>query len=600
MHSSGEDDPARRATFPRIRDATDPGKALPLTGQLRGGLRRRWPLTAAETVLLACTVAIFALGTALNLAESISTAVEPWQLDELLLSLPLLTLVLALVLHRRTSAWRQQESRYRTLVEQLPAVIYILAADERATRLYFSPYLTRLTGYTPAEALAQGDHWLDWVHPEDRQRVVDLDAETSATGAVFRAEYRHLRKDGTYIWVLDECVPVRDDGGAIIVWQGVVLDITSRVESEEVQARLAAIVDSAEDAIISSDLNGAITSWNRGAQDLYGYQSGEMVGQQITILFPDGKVDGALAERITATQAGNPGESYTTVRRRQDGSLVDVTVSLFPIRNHTGNVIGLSSITRDITAWKLSEAQLQMALEAAQTANEAKSQFLAMMSHELRTPLQAILGYTEFLLADPTSQLTAEEREDLGYIQQGGLRMLTLINQLLDLSRLEAGRLEVARKAVDLSSVLELVRQDVAPQALKKALDLHIIIPSNLPAVLGDPERLRQILLNLVGNAVKFTERGSVTIQAMAKDEIVSISVTDTGIGMSPDELPQIFEAFRQVDSRLTRRHGGAGLGLAIAQRLAALMDGNISVESQPGVGSTFTLTIPAAPASRP
>lgn len=218
-----------------------------------------------------------------------------------------------------------------------------------------------------------------------------------------------------------------------------------------------------------------------------------------------------------------------------------------------------------------------------------------MMSHELRTPLQAVLGYTEFLLANPASLLTAEEREDLGYIQQGGLRMLTLINQLLDLSRLEAGRLEVVQEPVDLAGILEQVRQDVAPQASQKGLELQIILPSSLPPVLGDPERLRQILLNLVGNGVKFTERGSVTIRAMSRDGTVAIAVADTGIGIPPDDLPQIFEAFRQVDSRLARRHGGAGLGLAIAQKLAALMDGHITVQSELGAGSMFTLKVPAA-----
>jgi PAS domain S-box-containing protein len=206
-------------------------------------------LTAAETVLLAITIFVFILGTLFNLAEPATSVTESGQLDELLLALPLLPLVLALVLRRRTQAWRQQEARYHTLVEQLPAVVYVLAADEQATRLYFSSYSTTLTGYTPEEALAQADHWRDWIHLADRKRVLALDAETNATGAPFRAEYRHLRKDGSYVWVLDECVPVRDATGTVIAWQGVVLDITTRVEAEEARTRLAAIVDSAEDAL---------------------------------------------------------------------------------------------------------------------------------------------------------------------------------------------------------------------------------------------------------------------------------------------------------------------------------------------------------------
>jgi signal transduction histidine kinase len=290
-----------------------------------------------------------------------------------------------------------------------------------------------------------------------------------------------------------------------------------------------------------------------------------------------------------------PAAPFETVRRRRDGTTVDVALTLSPVCDRNGTVIGLSSVTRDITARKQLEAELRTALEEARAANAAKSQFLAMMSHELRTPLQAVLGYSEFLLADPAGTFTAEQREDLTYIQQGGQRMLTLINQLLDLSRLEAGRLDVAHKPVDLAPIVEQVRQDVAPQVNKQGLVLRIALPTNLPPVDGDAERLRQILLNLVGNAVKFTEHGSVTIGAVATEDEVSVTVTDTGIGIAPDSLPQLFEAFRQVDSRLVRRHGGAGLGLAIAQKLAELMGGQITVHSELGVGSTFTLSVPVA-----
>lgn len=499
---------------------------------------------------------------------------------------------------RLTEELRASEARYRALVEQVPAVIYNLAPDEQATRRYFSPYMAELTGYTPDEVLRRTDPWHAWIHPADRGRVAALEAALEP-GAPFRAEYRHLRKDGSYVWVLDESVQVRDEMGVVTGWQGVMLDIGARVEAEEVRAHLAAIVDSAEDAIWSTDLSGAIATWNRGAEQLYGYPAADVLGKPVTILLPDNAEEEPLAGPIAALLAGDPLQSYTTVRRRRDGTLVDVTVSLSLIRDHTGNVTGISSITRDITAWIHAEEQLQIALEAAQTANATKSQFLAMMSHELRTPLQAVLGYTELLLANAGSRLTDEELSDLGYIQQGGQRMLSLINQLLDLSRIEAGRLEVAHKPVELSEILELVRQDVAPQAIQKGLALRIDLPASLPLVVGDPERLRQILLNLVGNAVKFTDAGSVAIRATVRDTVVATTVTDTGIGIPPEDLPHIFEAFRQADGNLARRHGGAGLGLAIAQRLAELMDGEITVESRQDEGSTFTLTMPAYAPSR-
>ncbi len=239
-------------------------------------------------------------------------------------------------------------------------------------------------------------------------------------------------------------------------------------------------------------------------------------------------------------------------------------------------------------------AALLQAKEAAEAANQAKSAFLAMANHELRTPLQAILGYAEFLLDDAHSILNDEQRVDLGYIQLGGRRMLNLINDLLDLARIEANGLTLRRDPVDLTQVVEQVRQDVQPQAAQRGLALEVRMPESLPPLHGDGERLRQILLNLAGNAVKFTDTGLVEIAIAVDGERIAIHVRDTGYGIAPEALTRIFEAYHQADHGRRRQHG-AGLGLAIAQRLAMLMDGQITVESTPGVGSTFTLHVPVA-----
>ncbi len=240
-------------------------------------------------------------------------------------------------------------------------------------------------------------------------------------------------------------------------------------------------------------------------------------------------------------------------------------------------------------------AALLAAKEAAETANQAKSAFLAVANHELRTPLQAILGYTEFLLDDPHASLSDEQRADLGYIQLGGRRMLSIINDLLDLSRMEADRLMLRHDPIDLAQVVEQVRQDVQPQAAQRGLDLLVCLPESLPPLHGDGERLRQILLNLAGNAVKFTDAGLVEIAVAMDGERAAIHVRDTGYGIAPEALPRIFEAYHQGDQGRQHQHG-AGLGLAIAQRLAALMDGEITVKSTPGVGSVFTLHVPVIP----
>ena len=238
---------------------------------------------------------------------------------------------------------------------------------------------------------------------------------------------------------------------------------------------------------------------------------------------------------------------------------------------------------------------LLQAKEAAEAANQAKSAFLAMANHELRTPLQAILGYAEFLLNDTRASLSEDQRVDLGYIQMGGRRMLNIINDLLDLARMEADGLLLRRELVDLTQVVEQVRQDVQPQAAQRGIDLQVHTPENLPPLHGDSERLRQILLNLAGNAVKFTERGLVEITVAVDGESLIVHVRDTGYGIAPEALARIFDAYHQAEHGRPRRHG-AGLGLAIAQRLATLMAGQITVESTPGVGSRFTLQVPLAP----
>jgi signal transduction histidine kinase len=286
--------------------------------------------------------------------------------------------------------------------------------------------------------------------------------------------------------------------------------------------------------------------------------------------------------------------AYDLRVRRADGSEREVEVRSDFVEID-GERQAMISAMRDVTDRKRLEQSLRRALEAAQAATRTKSLFLSMMSHELRTPLQAVLGYADLLLLGPPESLTSEQREDLEYIRQGATRMMGLIEQMLDLSRMEAGRLQLAAEPVDVGEIIEQVRQDIAPQAAAKGLHLKIDAPAALVPALGDPERVRQILLNLAGNAVKFTERGSVTITAGAVDGIVQVAVRDTGIGITAEALPHIFEEFRQVDGNLTRRYGGAGLGLAIARRLAEQMGGTITVESTPGTGSTFILSLPAA-----
>ena len=495
---------------------------------------------------------------------------------------------------------RIAEMRFQALVEQLPAAVYMHADDDDETMIYISPYFEELTGFSierddPCRTVRD---WLDLIHPDDRERVLQEGKTFDHEKNHLAQEYRFRRADGSYIWVSDNYAAMLDDAGQIIAWQGVMVDITAGIEAREAVSRLASIVEASDDAIFSRTLvEGIITYWNPAAERLYGYTASEAVGQPLTMLFVD-KTEPLVTDPDTFKLL--PSQNFESCHVRKDGKAINVSVTLFPIRDAEGNVSGISGIVRDISDRILAEQELRLALDAAETGVRAKGLFLAMMSHELRTPLQAVLGYADFLLSGRQGELSLAQNQDIGYIHLGASRMVHQIKQMLDLSRMEAGRLDLKREPVDLKRVVETVRQDIAPLAEAKGITLTITAPSRLPQALGDTDRVRQILLNLGGNAVKFTESGEVRISMRAQVGRLEVAVQDTGIGISPAELPHIFEEFRQVDSNLSRRQGGAGLGLAIAQRLAEQMGGAISVASQPGVGSTFTLRLPGVDSMPP
>jgi two-component system sensor histidine kinase/response regulator len=517
------------------------------------------------------------------------------------------------------------------------------------------------------------------------------------------------------------------------------------------RARTAAIVESSDDAIIGKDLKGIVTSWNRGAERLFGYSASEAIGQPLLQIFPADlhHEERSILERIAK---GERIEHVDTVRRHKDGRLVMVSTTISPIRGHDGRVVGASNIAREITRrkeleaelnvrraqleeevvkrteqlraredflqtltdnlpgmvayWRdsvcefsneanagwfgltreqivgihardllgdeayesrqplvrqlmagepyhvertlinargearhlwshympyrhegridgffvmqsdvtpikdaevrlresvtaLEETQRQMrvlnnslaqARDAADAANRAKSEFLANMSHEIRTPMNTVLGLTRLLQREA---LSAEQSANVAKISEATRHLLTIINDILDLSKVEAGQLRLERVNFPLAAVLDQVRSLVADQVQAKGLALVLDTDATPPWLLGDPTRLRQALLNYAANAVKFTERGSIRIGARLLQQhgdqvLVRFEVTDTGRGVEPEQLPRLFSAFEQGDSSTTRRYGGTGLGLAVTRRLAAMMGGESGAESELGVGSTF------------
>ena len=358
-------------------------------------------------------------------------------------------------------------------------------------------------------------------------------------------------------------------------------------------SRLGAIVESSYDAIIGQTMQGIISNWNKGAEKLYGYSAADVLGQPVSVMSPPDRID-ETRQILSRLSRGERIEHIESKCVRKDGSLVDVSLSIFPLTDSHGTVTGAASIARDITQRKRVERELREAKEMAESANRMKSEFLAVMSHEIRTPMNGIIGMTQLALE---TSLSLEQREYLDMVKESSDTLLALVNDILDFSKIEAGKLSLEADEFDLQDTLNNTMRALAPRADEKGLELMWEISSDIPArLVGDPGRLRQIIVNLVGNAIKFTEHGEVDLHAEIEERgedwaTLHFCVSDTGIGVPREKHQRIFEAFMQADSSTTRKYGGTGLGLAISTLLVKMMEGRIWLESTPDKGSRFHFT---------
>lgn len=355
-----------------------------------------------------------------------------------------------------------------------------------------------------------------------------------------------------------------------------------------------AIVQSTDDAILTKTLDGVVTSWNPGAERIFGYTAQEMVGAPVLTLFPSDRLD--EENRIMAQiKAGEKVSTFETLRRHKDGHLIDVSVTLSPIFNDRQEVVGASKIARDIGARKRNQA-LEHAKDLAERTAQARSAFLANMSHELRTPMNAVLGFTRLLLE---TRLDDEQRKHLHTIHTAGEALLALLNDILDSAKLDNGSVTLESVDFDLDALLQQIEATYSLSAGSKGL---VLVVDKAPGVashyVGDSLRLGQVLTNLVGNAIKFTQQGRVTLRVEQVKEGLHLAVVDTGIGMTGEQQHRLFAPFQQADESVARRFGGTGLGTYISKQLVELMGGRIWVESVQGQGSTFHVVVPLAVAT--
>lgn len=435
-------------------------------------------------------------------------------------------------------------------------------------------------------------------HPDDRQTVVDTCLRAIETGEGGGFQLRLIHEDGEERIVSSRCAPQRDGGGAVAVLYGVFQDITETVRNQEKiassEARYRLLADKASDVIVTYDVDGRITYISPSVEPALGIAPDVLVGRRVTEFILDEDVP-ALAERfrqIVQARAGSvlPGITYRVSTAQGEIRWMEARTTL--IRDAGGRVVKFHDTVRDITETKRLEDDLVAARDVAQAATRSKSEFLANMSHELRTPLTSVIGFAGLLQA--SAALPEAERLYADRVATASEALLSVINDILDYSKLEADAVGLDSGAFDPVAMARGAAAMVEAQCEAKGLVLQVEVPDGLPgAILGDEARLRQVTLNFLSNAVKFTFSGEILLSLRQIGARLRVEVTDSGIGVAADRIEALFERFTQADASTTRVYGGTGLGLAISRQLIELMGGEIGADSRPGEGSTFWFEVP-------
>jgi PAS domain S-box-containing protein len=508
---------------------------------------------------------------------------------------------------RNITQQKQAEDKFRLAVEAAPSGVVMV--DSKGKIILVNAETERLFDYPRAELIGQSIELLvparfQNIHAHQRGAFITT-PETRRMGV--GRELFGRRKNGSEFPIEIGLNPIQTSEGVLVL--SVIVDITERKAAEE---RFRSVVEAAPSGMAMVDDTGKIIMVNAETERLFGYKREELIGQSVEIFVPPRFRQRHPHSRQgyqAAPQVRSMGAGRDLYGLRKDGSEFPVEIGLNPISTPAG----MSTLTTilDITARKQAEEALRaahntleakvvertMALEATylqlKEVDRLKSEFLATMSHELRTPLNSIIGFTGILLQELPGPLNEEQHKQLSMVYASGKHLLGLISDLLDLSRIESGKVEVEHKPVNLEEVVTDVCNTIGPLARQKKLHLKTEFLTPLPVITSDRKRIFQVLLNLAGNAVKFTDQGEVKITGAHQNGLIKLTVSDTGIGIKPENFPTLFEAFRQIDGSSQRRYEGAGLGLHLSKRLVELLGGGIEAESEYGRGSQFSFTLP-------
>jgi two-component system, sensor histidine kinase and response regulator len=484
-------------------------------------------------------------------------------------------------------ALHEANENYRALIHNIPDVTWMLDSNHQLK--FLSPNAEKLFGYSIAECYARGASILFDVHPDEAQQVRRMFQSFFAEGAPFDMEFRIRRKNGEWRWVHNRAIQTFEKDGLRYA-SGLVTDITQRKAAEESlresEQRYRLLFERNLAGVFRCSQVGSFLDCNDAGAKILGYDSREdLIGRSVMDVFFDPADKTAADQRMAQHRTASNQELSL---RRKDGSSVWVMANTTMVSGATGTEIEGTFL--DITMLKQVEEQMRVAKEAAESASRAKSEFLANMSHEIRTPMNGVIGMIDLAL---DTDLTPEQRDYLTTVKSSAGALLEIINDILDFSKIEARKLELERVPFSVKDLVRATVKDLSVQAKNKQLSLEWDFSIDVPELaIGDPGRLRQILMNLVGNALKFTHRGEIMVRVIRlHDSTLQFSVSDTGIGISAEKQKLIFEAFVQADTSSTRQYGGTGLGLAIVSQLVALMQGRIWLESEPRKGSTFYFT---------
>jgi two-component system sensor histidine kinase/response regulator len=502
---------------------------------------------------------------------------------------------------------RTSEANYRLLADNAADCIFWLGADGRYK--YISPACAGITGYSPEELIADPEIAMRIIHPDDREAFRQHLAANHVADEG-EIEFRITHKDGSKRWLSHHCQPIYSESGEYLGRTGANRDITARMDAEELLHKLSQAVEQSPGCIVITDLEARMEYVNDAFLKATGYTRDEVIGQNPRLLHSGKTPRETYVAMWETLRRGEIWKGEFFNRRKNGEEYIEFAI-ITPLRNADGHTTHYVAVKEDITDKKrigleldqhrhhLEEMiaertlQLQEARERAEVANRTKSSFLANMSHEIRTPLNAIIGLTHLMRRN---DLPPEQIQRLDKIDGAGQHLLAIINDVLDLSKIEAGRLELESVDFHLASVLDNVQSIMAEPTQAKGLRLHVDYDAVPLWLHGDPTRLRQALINYVSNAVKFTEKGSIELRARllersGDDLWIRFEVADTGIGIAPEKAAHLFQAFEQADASTSRRYGGTGLGLVVTRRLAELMGGETGVTSTPDVGSTFWFT---------